>query len=274
MGWPIGVQNGGQLNTYFCILPPLKPIVMSINLCLDLGNTNIKAAIFQESTIVKNIVLNKEKLLSEVKSILDQYHPENAILCSVIGIDNTLVGMLQQNTKKCVVLDGHTAVPIHNAYTSPETLGADRLALVTAAHILYPSKTNLIVSLGTCITYNLINKTKTFRGGAIAPGLHMRLKAMHEFTNQLPMVDLEEDALLLGYDTASCMRSGAVYGMAAEIDGMIQAYEAQYTDFNAILTGGDASYFADKLKSKIFADPDLLIKGLNIILNHNVSYAR
>jgi len=102
----------------------------------------------------------------------------------------------------------------------------------------------------------------------------MRLKAMSTFTDKLPEVGVNGDLVLLGYDTETCMRSGAVIGTAAEIDGMIQNYEAQYPDFNAILTGGDAPYFATKVKSKIFADPDLLLKGLNQILNYNVSIPR
>jgi type III pantothenate kinase len=93
---------------------------------------------------------------------------------------------------------------------------------------------------------------------------------MHEFTDKLPNVSLDGELLLLGYDTPTCMRSGAVFGMTAEVDGMITQYESQYTDFNAVLTGGDAPLFASRLKSKIFADPDLLLKGLNLILKYNV----
>jgi type III pantothenate kinase len=102
----------------------------------------------------------------------------------------------------------------------------------------------------------------------------MRLRAMHEWTDKLPQVEAEGEVLLLGYDTATCMRSGAIYGMASEIDGMVNAFAAQYPDFNAVLTGGDAALLGNKLKSKIFADPDLLMKGLNLILKHNVPQLR
>ena len=110
-----------------------------------------------------------------------------------------------------------------------------------------------------------------FRGGAISPGLQMRLNAMHHFTGKLPQLNMDGELVLLGYDTASCMRSGAAFGAAFEMDAMIADYARQYPDFNAILTGGDAPFFATKIKSKIFADPDLLLKGLNLILNYNVS---
>ena len=247
---------------------------MSLNLCIDWGNTNVKAAIFDNDTLQKQMTFSPEIALEKVSSIMGTYQPVKAILCSVVHHDDELAHMIKSKIKSVVKLDAYTRTPINNAYLSPETLGADRLALVVGAHMQNPTKHNLVISLGTCATYNLIQKNKTFRGGAITPGLHMRLKAMHTLTDKLPEVSLEGDLALLGYDTETCMRSGAVFGLAAEIDGMISAYESQYPDFNAILTGGDAPYFATKIKSKIFADPDLLLKGLNLILNYNVSYPR
>jgi type III pantothenate kinase len=248
---------------------------MSVNLCIDQGNTNVKAAIFDNDKIQKSFSFPAEKTLEQAHAIIELFKPEKAIFSSVSAEDHDFTSLLRDKFKSAfVMLDGYTRVPINNAYASPETLGPDRLAMVTGAHVLNPTLNNLVISLGTCITYNFVLKTRTFRGGAISPGLQMRLKAMHEFTERLPLVGIDGDALLLGYDTESCMRGGAVLGMAAEIDGMIKAYEEQYPDFNAILTGGDAPFFADKIKSKIFADPDILLKGLNIILNYNVPIPR
>ncbi len=247
---------------------------MSVNLCIDWGNTNIKAAIFDNDTLKKQFTLEEGNVLEQVSSMMDSWKPEKAILCSVVDTSDELAYLLKEHIPGYLKMDGNTNVPINNAYATPETLGPDRLAMVTAAHVLQPSKNNFVICAGSCITYNLILKSRTFRGGSIAPGLHMRLRAMHEFTDKLPEVDLDGDLLLLGYDTETCIRSGAVYGIVAEIDGMIREYESNYPDFNAILTGGDAPFFADKIKSKIFADPDLLLKGLNIILNHNVQFPR
>lgn len=247
---------------------------MSINLCIDWGNTNVKAAIFDNDNLVKQFAFSEETSLEKVTGLLDSYKPGKAILCSVVGHDNELADMVKGRIKTLVKLDGYTRTPINNAYLSADTLGPDRLALVNGAHGAFPGKNNLVISLGTCITYNLMQKNKTFRGGAISPGMHMRLKAMNAFTDKLPEVSAGGDLILLGYDTETCIRSGAILGMAAEIDGMIKNYESQFPDFNAILTGGDAPFFASKLKSKIFADPDLLLKGLNLILNYNVSFPR
>lgn len=247
---------------------------MSVNLCIDWGNTNVKAAIFENNDIVKQLTFPGDAALEKVSLLIDSYKPVKAIICSVVQHDNELEHLVKSKIRSAIVLNGHTRTPINNAYLSPDSLGPDRLALATGAYIHYPDKNNLVISIGTCITYNLVQKNKTFRGGAISPGLRMRLISMNTMTDKLPEVSADGDLILLGYDTETCMRSGAVFGMAAEIDGMIQNFEKQYPDFNAILTGGDAPYFVTKIKSKIFADPDLLLKGLNQILNYNVSVPR
>jgi type III pantothenate kinase len=247
---------------------------MSVNLCIDWGNTTVKAAIFDNDSLTKQLVFSDDAALEKVSSLLDTYKPVKAILCSVVQHDDEVEQLVKSKIKSTLKLDGYTRTPINNAYLSPESLGPDRLALAVGAHGQFSDKTNLVIGIGTCITYNLVQKNKTFRGGAISPGLHMRIKAMSTFTDKLPEIKAEGDLILLGYDTETCLRSGAVLGMAAEIDGMIRNYEAQYPDFNAILTGGDAPYFASKIKSKIFADPDLLLKGLNLILNYNVAVPR
>jgi type III pantothenate kinase len=244
---------------------------MSINLCIDWGNTNIKAAIFDNTQLTKQFIFSPDVSNEKVTDILNTYKPSKAIFCSVVSHDNELADLVKSRIKTLVKVDGHTRTPINNAYLSADTLGADRLALVNGAFGSFPEKNNLVISVGTCVTYNLMQKNKTFRGGAISPGLHMRLKAMNTFTDRLPEVSVEGDLLLLGYDTETCMRSGAIFGMVAEMEGMMKAYEAQFPEFNAILTGGDAPFFVSKIKSKIFADPDLLLKGLNLILNYNVS---
>jgi type III pantothenate kinase len=247
---------------------------MSINLCIDWGNTNVKAAIFNDEQIVETLSFPAAEAPGSIGNLIAKYNAVKAIICSVTDHPLSVEQVIGDKIKSFVKLSSNTPLPIMNAYLAPESLGNDRIALATAAYMLNPGKNTLVISLGTCITYNFVQKNKTFRGGAISPGLQMRLKAMHQFTDKLPEVAVDGDLLLLGYDTATCMRSGAVLGMAAEIDGMIKEFENQHPDFNAVLTGGDAPYFASKIKSKIFADPDLLMKGLNLILKHNVPIPR
>jgi type III pantothenate kinase len=248
---------------------------MSVNLCIDWGNSRVKTAIFNETDqLVDKQNFSGEEAAAGIAAIIEQHRPAKGILCSVTEGSFSIENMLKDSLKAFVKLDDRTQLPIMNAYSSPGTLGADRIALAVAAHSFYPDKNNLVISLGTCITYNFVQKNKTFRGGAISPGFKMRLDAMHQFAYRLPEVPAEGELLLLGYDTATGMRSGAVHGMTAEIDGMVELFMGQYPDFNAVLTGGDMSFFAGRLKNKIFADPDLLMKGLNTILKYNVPHIR
>lgn len=245
---------------------------MSFNLCIDWGNTLVKAGLFENGQLTSSLSFPAQDAHVRLVDLIHEHKPAYAIISSVSSKSAEIEGMLASSVKKLIKMDDRTPLPVMNAYSS-DSVGADRLAMAVGAHFTYPGKNNLVVCLGTCITYNFIQNTRTFRGGAISPGLHMRLKAMHEFTDKLPQVGLDGETLLLGYDTETCMRSGAVFGIVSEIDGMVNEFASKYTDFNAVLTGGDMPYFEGKLKCKIFADPDVILKGLNIILKHNVPQA-
>ncbi len=245
---------------------------MSVNLCIDWGNTLVKAGLFEAGKLTASFSYPSHDAHIRLVDLVEEHQPAYAIISTVSSKSSELEGMLGGKVKKLVVMNDRTPIPVMNAYSS-DTVGSDRLAMAVGAHSEYPGKNNLVVCLGTCITYNFIQSNRTFRGGAISPGLHMRLKAMHEFADKLPEVGLDGEILLLGYDTETCMRSGAVYGIMSEVDGMVGEFKAKYPDFNAVLTGGDMAYFAGKLKCEIFADPDIILKGLNIILKHNVPQA-
>ncbi len=151
----------------------------------------------------------------------------------------------------------------------PETIGADRLALCAAGVHFYPGKNNLIIGMGSCITYNFINQYHQFIGGSISPGMEMRFKAMQVFTAKLPLEQADWNFPLIGYDTKTNLQSGVIAGIAYEIDGFIDEYAAKYSNFNVVLTGGDTVYFARRLKNKIFADSNFLFKGLYALSETN-----
>jgi len=247
---------------------------MNKTLCIDWGNSLVKAAIFEGNKMIQHEQFDPNSALSALIGLIEIHQPQGAILSSVVSNMADVQMHVREKVAYFLKLDMNTLLPIMNAYSSPETLGVDRLAIAVGAQADFTNKNVLAISLGTCITYNFVQKNMAFRGGAISPGLHMRLRSMHEWTDRLPEVKAEGEVLLLGYDTETCMRSGAVFGMASEIEGMVSAFAGQYSDFNAVLTGGDSAMFANKLKSKIFADPDLLMKGLNLILLHNVPQLR
>lgn len=248
---------------------------MSKTLCIDWGNTRVKASIFNgDDQVVRAYHFDAAEAVDSLTKIIAEHQPQGAIFCSVSQHSSDAQAAVKEKVPHFLELNVNTMLPVMNAYSSPETLGADRLAIAVGAQAAFPNTNILAVSVGSCVTYNFVQKNKAFRGGAISPGLRMRLRSMHEWTGKLPAVEAEGEVLLLGYDTDTSMRSGAIYGLASEIDGMVNAFAAQYPDFNAVLTGGDAALLANKLKSKIFADPDLLMRGLNLILKYNVPQLR
>lgn len=242
--------------------------MLPVSLCIDFGNTNLKAALFFGDRMAEKFVFNEEDAYASLQRILNIHNPQKTILSSVINHDKDVEELLAKESS-LTILNTQTRLPFLNAYGSPETLGHDRLALVAGLSQRFMGEDSLVISIGTCITYNFLAKNNAFRGGAISPGLEMRLQSMHEHTDKLPLIEREGHFSILGYDTETSIRSGAINGIASEIDGMILRYETQYGKINAVLTGGDAPFFESRLKYKIFADTNFLFKGLYAILEYN-----
>ncbi len=236
-------------------------------LCFDFGNTRRKCAVFKNAGIEKVIVL-KDDSNETIKSLINDYKPQRSILSSVIEHNPAMEELLAAHTR-FHKLNHLTKLAFTSPVGKPETIGADRLALAAAAVHFYPRMNNLVIGLGTCITYNFINKFHEFLGGAISPGMEMRLKAMSHFTAKLPLVEADANVPLIGYDTKTNLQTGAVLGMVYEIDGFIEEYASKFSNFNVLLTGGDIVHLGSHLKNKIFADPDLIFKGLYAISEHN-----
>ncbi|MEO7393301.1 MAG: type III pantothenate kinase [Chitinophagaceae bacterium] len=240
---------------------------MSTTLCFDFGNTRKKCAVFNQAKIEKVIVLPEDKM-EIVQLLLDEYKPVKTILSSVID-HNTAIEELLSTKTKFHKLSHLTKVPFTTPVGKPETIGADRLALCAAAVHFYPTKNNLVIGMGSCVTYNFINKYHEFVGGAISPGMEMRLKALNYYTAKLPLIKADSNVPLIGYDTTTNILCGVVLGMAKEIDGFIDEYQQKFGNFNVLLTGGDITFLGSHLKNKIFADPDLIFKGLYAISEVN-----
>jgi len=239
----------------------------STTICFDFGNTRLKAALFVDSAL-QEITILEDGLPGTINALVDKFQPQKAILSSVINHDVQIEDLLATRTK-FHKLSHLTKLPFTTPVARPDTIGADRLALSTAAVYFYPENNNLVIGLGTCITYNFINKYHEFLGGGISPGLEMRLQSLHHYTAKLPLVKADWNVPLIGYDTNSNILSGVVIGIAKEIDGFIETYEEKYGNFNVLLTGGDIAILASHLKKKIFADPELIFKGLYAISEVN-----
>lgn len=240
---------------------------MQTTLCFDFGNTRLKCAVFEDRNFKEERVLENAGLAT-VQQLIDEYRPDRSILSSVINHPVELEELLAKNSRFHKL--GHTSkLPLTTPVGKPQTIGADRLAIVAAAVDRFPGQHNLAIGLGTCITYNFVNRNHEFLGGSISPGMHMRFKAMHEQTALLPLIKAEFNFPLVGFDTKTNLLSGVILGMAKEIDGIIEAYSLKFSNFNVLLTGGDMGFFVPHLKNKIFADPYLIYKGLYAISEYN-----
>jgi len=238
-----------------------------MNVVIDYGNTTAKVGIFNKHELVEEkLLLNEEEVFAFLLSI----YASAILISSVSKKENVLLQHALHIPKKFVLT--HTLpLPITNKYGTPKTLGADRLAGVCGAKQLFPYDACLVIDSGTCITYDIIDAAGNYLGGLIAPGLNMRLKAMHEFTSRLPLAEVKQQIPLTGTTTLECLQSGALNGIQAEIEGIISRYQNQYPELRVILCGGDTHFFENNLKGAIFAVRNLVLSGLNSILLHNVS---
>jgi type III pantothenate kinase len=234
-----------------------------VTLCFDFGNTRLKAAVFSDENF-QEVITMPDDSDTTVRDILSAYKPDKTILSSVIHHNEGIEPILGSATR-FHKLSHLTKLPFGIPSGKKETIGTDRLAMVAAAVHFFPAKNNLVIGLGSCITYNFVNQYHDFLGGSISPGMHMRFKAMHDYTAKLPLVEeihFEVGIPLIGYDTVTNMVSGVINGISSELDGIINKYAERYGNFNVLLTGGNSAFFASQLKNKIFADSNFLFKGL------------
>lgn len=246
--------------------------ILSTTLCFDFGNTRLKCGVFNNDQLSEVLTLENDSLQT-IRDLLDKYIPESAILSSVIDHNIEIEKLFKERTS-FQKLDSTTKLPFTTPVPKPETIGADRLALSASAVHFYKGQNNLVIALGSCITYNFINKYNSFLGGSISPGMEMRFKALNYYTAKLPLVTIETmDTVwnfpLIGYDTDTNIISGIVLGMAAEIDGIINRYKEKFENINVLLTGGDTLNLVHHLKSNVIADPNLILKGLYALCKYN-----
>ena len=240
-----------------------------MNLAIDVGNTLIKLGVFNsgklkfKKTCIKNDFLRTLNEISEAFPII-----QKCIVSSVANLSEHQLLKLQHQFD-ALILNHQTKVPFTNKYETPQTLGIDRIALVSAAAKEYAGKNVLVIDAGTCITYDFLNSKNEYMGGAISPGISLRYKALHTFTEKLPLLEATNPNLFVGNTTATSMHSGVVNGVLYEIDGYISMYRKNYDNLTVILTGGDAHFLRDSIKNDIFANSNFLLEGLNHILEYN-----
>jgi len=240
-----------------------------VNLIIEQGNTLTKVAIFENRQI--EALFSYEDFNSDViEYLFEQYNLKQGILSSVIHVEKNITDSLLQKLSKFIFLDETVSLPIEIAYETPDTLGKDRLAAAVGANFLEPNKDILVIDAGTAITYEFIESSGIYIGGNISPGMTTRFKALNYYTQKLPLVSEPDVIPLLGSNTISAIQAGVVNGIVYEMDGYINDLRLKYPNLLVFLTGGHSFYFERRLKNCIFANINLVLTGLNRILEYNV----
>lgn len=239
-----------------------------MNLVIDIGNTRTKFSVMNRGEVL--ITVPVDELKPEHIGLLKHEYPDlqKAILCSVKDYPVALKAELER-FEKFIELDENTPLPVKNLYKTPGTLGKDRIAAAVGAFDLYPETNLLIIDAGTAITYDIVNASGEFLGGNISPGIGMRFKALHAFTDKLPLVKQQPFDRLFGTNTEEAILAGVQNGVIFEVDRAIDTFKDFYKNLKVIITGGNAEFFERKLKNSFFVNFNLIALGLNRILETN-----
>ncbi|MDA8558210.1 type III pantothenate kinase [Flavobacteriaceae bacterium] len=239
-----------------------------MNLVVDIGNSSLKVAIFDKKLMTSKFIYTNQSL-NIFSDLFKNNVIDNCLISNVSTIDKNILDFLKINSNLFSINESIN-LPFINLYKTKNTLGHDRIALVSAAAIDFPDQNTLIIDTGTCITYDFKNSENEYLGGGISPGIQMRFKSLNSQTSKLPLSTINLDYKLIGDDTNSSINSGVVYGVISEINGIINQYQERFKNIKIILTGGDSNFLLKKIKNTIFADQNFLLKGLNYLLENNI----
>ncbi len=235
-----------------------------MNLCIDIGNTRTKAAVFYGDELMDYFPELSPKVLN---GLFEEYRSLHVMIAQS-GSDHDVQAILEQK-QAWNVLGHRTDIPIEFDYKTPETLGSDRLAAAIGANQLYPRENVAIIDLGTCLTLDLVDANGIYQGGLISPGIDMRLKAMNEYTSGLPLVNFNDKITYPGKSTEESMQVGVLQSLRYEIIGCLNHMAAQYEQLKVVDCSGYPLNFDKVPNYKIFAHPKLVLYGLNVIANQN-----
>ncbi|MBP6181589.1 type III pantothenate kinase [Flavobacterium sp.] len=239
-------------------------------LAVDIGNTRIKAAVFEGDMLLENFVFVKNELQKNIQNILKKYKKIADLVVSSVGDVEKQFFLEFENDVKVCFMSHEDSFPFVNCYSTPKTLGIDRMILATGATLQFPNQNRLVIDAGTCVTFDFIDENNNYLGGAIAPGLRLRYESLHNYTAKLPLLTFENPQSLIGKSTSESIHSGVVNGLVYEIDGFIDEYRARYSNFIIILTGGDTEFLAKRLKNTIFANSNFLLESLNQTFQYKI----
>jgi type III pantothenate kinase len=238
-----------------------------MNLIFDIGNSSTKLALFDKK---KKIISLRTRHFSceKLEKTIAQYDIDKAIVSSVRDTPEFIIDLATHGIPYVHLLSHKSRLPFKIEYETPETLGPDRIAAVAGAFSLFPGKKVLIIDAGSAVTYDFLSG-KTYKGGNISPGLSMRFRALHRFTRKLPLAATAEKFSSPGRNTIEAITAGVINGLIYEINEYIRTFVKKHVDLKVILTGGDSGYLKDRISYRVTYMPDIVIDGLNYILEYN-----
>ncbi|MET0759642.1 MAG: type III pantothenate kinase [Flavobacterium sp.] len=248
-------------------------------LAVDVGNTRIKVAVFEYGILLERFVFTEIELQKKIEIILNKYEKVTDLVVASVGNVEKSNFLFFEKHLKIHFITHETTFPFQNRYKTPHTLGIDRMVLATGAVLQFPKKNRLVIDAGTCVTYDFIDSEDNYLGGAISPGIRLRYESLHNYTAKLPLLTLEnydeianqsEKQSFIGNSTSESIHSGVLNGLTNEIDGFIDQYQQQYSNFIIILTGGDTDFLAKRLKNTIFANSNFLLESLNQTFQYKI----
>ena len=239
-------------------------------LAIDIGNTRIKVAVFEQNTVLEYFVFSKIELEKKIENILKKHKDLTHFVVSSVSDVEKQAFFAFEKTVKIHFVSHNDLFPFANSYKTPNTLGIDRIVNAAGATLQFPSQNRLVIDVGTCVTYDFIDEWDHYQGGAISPGLQLRYGALHNFTAKLPLLELDNPEHFVGKSTSQAIHSGVVNGLVYEIDGFIDQYKTLYPKFIIILTGGDTVFLAKRLKNTIFANSNFLLESLNQLFQYKI----
>ena len=227
------------------------------NLIIDIGSTALKAAWCDGMTIGRTFRYQGEGLLDFIVSLTEKERPEIMMLSSVRSFTDSELGILEGICDRMVSVDRK----IIGKYGLPSYISPDRAASIIASRYLFKGKSCTVIDLGTTMTIDFIDEKGNYEGGNISLGCRTRFKALNRYSRNLPLYGFPEDTQWKGTDIQSSIESGVVTGMIFEIEG----YLCRYPGNMVVFTGGDAIYFAKRIKNSTFVVCNLVLMGLALI---------
>ena len=230
-------------------------------LAVDSGNTFLKLGTYNQNEVLKRFQVTYNQIDDVLSKVSAEFDIDNIVLSVVGHFDKSYLEKYFPKAKTTFI-NHNCLFPFENTYETPHTLGVDRMVLSAGAVLLHPNKNRLVIDMGSCITYDFINDKDQYLGGAISPGVEMRLKTLNEKTASLPLIEAKTFDEVIGKSTQTAILSGVMTAILFEIKGYIDYFLRENDNFIIILTGGSSKFFVKPLKSLIFAEPNFLMDSL------------